>query len=58
MNVPVGPVIIAYDRSAAAREAITKAAVLMRSCRFLVVTVWEEGLAYTATAPTMQEFFQ
>lgn len=54
MNVPVGPVIIAYDRSAAAREAITKAAVLMHSCRFLVVTVWEEGLAYAAMAPTMQ----
>ncbi len=54
MNAPVGPVIIAYDRSAAAREAITKAAVLMQSCRFLVVTVWEEGLAYTARAPTME----
>ncbi|HYB29570.1 MAG TPA: universal stress protein [Solirubrobacteraceae bacterium] len=54
MNVPVGPVIIAYDGSAAAREAITKAAVLMHSCRFLVVSVWEEGLAYAAMAPTMQ----
>jgi len=54
MNVPVGPVIIAYDGSAAAGEAITKAAMLMHSCRFLVVTVWEEGLAYAAMAPTMQ----
>jgi nucleotide-binding universal stress UspA family protein len=50
----VGPVIIAYDRSAAAREAITKAAVLMQSCRFLVVTVWEEGLAYAAMASSVQ----
>jgi nucleotide-binding universal stress UspA family protein len=54
MNVPVGPVIIAYDGSAAAREAITEAAVLMHSCRFLVATVWEDGLAYAAMAPTMQ----
>ena len=48
MSAPAGPVIVAYDGSAAAREAISEAAVLMHSCRFLVVTVWEEGLAYAA----------
>jgi nucleotide-binding universal stress UspA family protein len=54
MSAPAGPVIVAYDGSAAAREAISEAAVLMHSCRFLVVTVWEEGLAYAAMTPTMQ----
>lgn len=53
MNAAASPVIIGYDGSAAAREAIAQAARLMSSCRFLVVTVWEEGLAYVAT-PTMQ----
>ncbi len=53
MNAAGSPVIIGYDGSAAAREAITQAARLMGSCRFLVVTVWEEGLAYV-TMPTTQ----
>ena len=39
-------VILAYDGSAAAREAIIAAAKLLKGCRILVVTVWEEGLAY------------
>jgi nucleotide-binding universal stress UspA family protein len=46
MNAPVGPVLIAYDGSAAAHRAVADAAKLMGSCRMLVVTVWEEGLAY------------
>lgn len=41
-------VILAYDGSAPAREAIVAAAKLLKSSRFLVVTVWEEGLAYMA----------
>ena len=41
-------VIVAYDGSAPAREAIVAAAKLLRGCRILVVTVWEEGLAYMA----------
>jgi nucleotide-binding universal stress UspA family protein len=45
-------VIIAYDGSAAAREAIATAAKLLSGCHILVVTVWEPGLAYmTPTAP-------
>lgn len=41
-------VILAYDGSAAARQAIVAAAKLLKGCRVLVVTVWEEGLAYMA----------
>jgi nucleotide-binding universal stress UspA family protein len=45
--------IVAYDGSAAAREAIVAAAKLLGGCRILVVTVWEQGLAYMAPpAPT------
>ena len=44
-------VILAYDGSAAARQAIIAAAKLLKGCRILVVTVWEEGLAYTVAAP-------
>jgi nucleotide-binding universal stress UspA family protein len=47
-------VILAYDGSAAAREAVVAAAKVLKGCRILVVTVWEEGLAYMAppAAPT------
>lgn len=48
MAAPKETVILAYDGSAAAREAIAATAKLMRDCRILVVTVWEEGLAYMA----------
>ena len=47
-------VIVAFDGSAAAREAIVAAAKLLRGCRILVVTVWEEGLAYTAAAAPLE----
>jgi len=44
-----GPLVIAaYDGSLAAREAIVAAAKILGSCRILVVTVWEEGLAYAS----------
>ena len=41
-----GPILIAFDGSAAARRAVTDAARLLGSRRALVVTVWEPGLAY------------
>ena len=41
-----GTVVIAYDGSNAARHAIVSSAKVIGSCRVLVVTVWEEGLAY------------
>lgn len=50
MNAPSGPVLIAYDGSAAARRAIAEAARLLGSLQTLVVTVWEPGLAYAAAA--------
>jgi nucleotide-binding universal stress UspA family protein len=39
-------VIIAYDGSPAARQAVVDAAKIIGSCRLLVVTVWEEGVAF------------
>lgn len=45
-----GLVVIGYDGSAAARQAVADAAKLLGRRRALVVTVWEAGLAY-ATAP-------
>jgi nucleotide-binding universal stress UspA family protein len=45
-------VIVAYDGSAAARQAMADAAKLLGSCHILVATVWEEGLAYVAPAMT------
>ena len=48
-----GSVVIAYDGSAEARHAIVSSAKVIGSCRVLVVTVWEEGLAYAGPmAPT------
>ena len=46
-------VVIAYDGSPAARQAIVDSAKLLSACRVLVATVWEAGLAYAAplTAP-------
>jgi nucleotide-binding universal stress UspA family protein len=44
------PVLIAYDGSDAARRAVREAGVLFGPRRALVVTVWEPGLAYDATA--------
>ena len=46
-------VVIAFDGSPAARRAIEEAARDFRSSQVLVVTVWEEGLAYvTPSAST------
>lgn len=46
------PVLVAYDGSAASKQAVAEAAKLLHSFRALVVTVWEPGLAYdTASLP-------
>lgn len=46
-------VVIAFDGSAAARRAIEEAARIFNTSRVLIVTVWEEGLAYVPPlAPT------
>ncbi len=42
--------VIAYDGSAAARQAVQEAARLLGPHPTLVVTVWEPGLAYTGPA--------
>jgi nucleotide-binding universal stress UspA family protein len=44
------PIVIAYDGSHAARQAVTDAAALVRPRRAVVVTVWEAGLAYATPA--------
>jgi nucleotide-binding universal stress UspA family protein len=46
-------VVIAYDGSPAARQAVVDVARILGSCKLLVVTVWEEGLAYAATGTPM-----
>lgn len=51
MRDPDGPLIIAFDGSAAARQAVADAAALLGPRRSLVVTVWEAGLAYAAAPP-------
>jgi len=43
-----GPVVIAYDGSPAARQAVVEAAKILGSHRILVATVWEEALAFAA----------
>src|SRR5438067_605271 len=43
-------VVMAFDGSPAARRAVEEAARVFRSSHVLVVTVWEEGLAYAAPA--------
>ena len=44
-------IVVAYDGSPAARQAVIDAAKIVGSARVLVVTIWEEGLAYSG--PTM-----
>src|SRR5437763_986347 len=48
INTRQGPLVVAYDGSAASRQAVVASATLMGSFPMLVVTVWEEGLAYVA----------
>jgi nucleotide-binding universal stress UspA family protein len=46
-----GPIVIAYDGSSAARQAVAAAAELVPSRTTLVITVWEPALAHAAAAP-------
>jgi nucleotide-binding universal stress UspA family protein len=46
------PILIGYDGSDTARRAVHEAAELFGSRQALVVTVWEPGLAYEASAMT------
>jgi nucleotide-binding universal stress UspA family protein len=50
MSAPDGPVVVAFDGSAAARQALTAAARLISPRRVVVLTVWEPALAYAAVA--------
>ena len=51
MNPDDGPTLIAFDGSAAARQAVAAAAALLKPRVTLVVTVWEAALAHAAVAP-------
>jgi nucleotide-binding universal stress UspA family protein len=51
MGLEDGPAVIAFDGSAAARQAVTAAAQLLRPRKALVLTVWEPALAHAAVAP-------
>ena len=52
MTAPDGPLLIAYDGSAASRQAIADAAQLLQPRHALVLTVWEAALAYATVATT------
>ena len=51
MNPDDGPTLIAFDGSAAARQAVAAAAALLKPRTTLVLTVWEAALAHAAMAP-------
>jgi nucleotide-binding universal stress UspA family protein len=51
VSVDDGPILIAFDGSPAARQAVAAVATLLRPRRTLVVTVWESALALAAAAP-------
>lgn len=46
------PIVVAFDGSPPAREAVRAAAQLFPGRRLLVVSVWEAGLAYLAQPPS------
>jgi nucleotide-binding universal stress UspA family protein len=50
MNPDEGPALIAFDGSAAARQAVAAAAALLKPRATLVLTVWEAALAHAAVA--------
>lgn len=52
MNAPEGPILIAYDGSAAARQAVTDTAWFAQRRRALVLTVWDAALGYAMVAPS------
>src|SRR4051794_39611234 len=46
------PIVIGFDGSPSSHLAIREAAALLGTRPALVVTVWEPGLAYTASVPS------
>jgi nucleotide-binding universal stress UspA family protein len=50
MGASDAPVLVAFDGSAAARQAVIEAARLLRPRRTLILTVWEPALAHAAVA--------
>jgi nucleotide-binding universal stress UspA family protein len=52
VNASEGPVLIAFDGSVAAHEAVAAAATLLAPQRVIVVTVWESGRAYETSYPS------
>lgn len=51
MNPDDGPILIAFDGSAAARQAVAAAAGLLKPRAALVLTVWEAALAQAVALP-------
>jgi nucleotide-binding universal stress UspA family protein len=51
MNPDDGPTLIAFDGSAAARQAVAAAAALLKPRVTLVLTVWEAALAQAVAPP-------
>src|SRR6201987_65587 len=47
MNPEDGPTLVAFDGSAAARQAVAAAAALLKPRATLVLTIWEAALAQT-----------
>jgi nucleotide-binding universal stress UspA family protein len=50
MNPDDGPVLIAFDGSAAARQAVAATAALLKPRATVVLTVWEAALSHAAVA--------
>jgi nucleotide-binding universal stress UspA family protein len=50
MNAVDGPTLIAFDGSAAARQAVAATAALLKPRTTLVLTIWEAALAQAAVA--------
>lgn len=54
MSERTGPVIIAYDGSAASEQALRESAQLLAPRKAVVVVVWEPGLAFDLWAPPLE----
>lgn len=52
MSAREGPILIAFDGSAAARQAVTDAAWFTQPRRALVLTVWDATVGYAMVAPS------
>jgi len=50
MNPDDGPTLVAFDGSAASRQAVAAAAALLKPRVTIVLTVWEAALAHAAVA--------